>query len=477
MKRISEHILRLYAVSPPSLQNVFCSAEGLRIQFSRYGGDYSQVLDEVIARSFWSPSRVRIYQDIRIRHFLQRAVAATPYYRGGNWPNIGSWTDIRGIQDLSSLPVIQKQHVQEQANSFVNPTIPVGRCIDVHTSGTTGSGLHFKATRAAIREQWSVWFRYRSWHGISASHWCGYFGGRSVVPIEERQPPYWRINVPGRQVLFSTYHLSPESVSSYVCEMRRRRLTWLHGYPSVLSQIASLIVEQGIELGYEVKWITTGAESLLPFQRAVIRRAFGVEPREHYGMAEGVANFSECPLGRLHVDEDFSAVEFLATSDPQLFRVVGTNLSNWATPLVRYEMSDLAKISDASCPCGRPGRIVDSVDGRKEDYVVLRDGSKVGRMDHIFKDMVRIRESQIVQRQPGVMVFRIVRGEGYSIADERLLNAEVRARLGDQAEYTIEYVEKVPRTAMGKLRLVVSSIDEAILVKASPTVQSIRDAE
>ena len=129
--------------------------------------------------------------------------------------------------------------------------------------------------------------------------------------------------------------------------------------------------------------MTVGAENLLAQQAALIRQAFGVKPRQHYGMSEAVANFSECEQGRLHVDEDFAAVEFLPNPAGG-YKIIGTNLSNLATPLIRYEVGDVASLADAPCDCGRPGRVVAAVDGRKEDYVVLKNGSRLGRMDHIF---------------------------------------------------------------------------------------------
>lgn len=108
------------------------------------------------------------------------------------------------------------------------------------------------------------------------------------------------------------------------------------------------------------------------------------------------ANISQCLEGFLHVDEDFAAVEFLPAGGDQ-YRIVGTNLSNLAFPLIRYDTGDLATLTDAICECGRPGRIVEHLDGRQEDYVVTRSGAQLGRIDHIFKDMINIREAQIRQ--------------------------------------------------------------------------------
>ena len=155
---------------------------------------------------------------------------------------------------------------------------------------------------------------------------------------------------------------------------------------------------RGVDLGYHVRWVTVGGENLLKGQEEVMTRAFGIRPLQHYGLAEAVANISQCERGRLHVDEDFAAVEFLPEESGQGHRIVGCNFTNLATPLLRYDTGDVVTIDEQGCGCGRPGRVVAAIDGRREDYVELGNGARVGRMDHVFKDMTNIREAQIVYR-------------------------------------------------------------------------------
>ncbi len=249
-------------------------------------------------------------------------------------------------------------------------------------------------------------------------------------------------------------------MESYVALLRSRRPPWLHGFPSLLVLLAAYMLDRNIELGYQVRWITTGAENLLSQQADLIERAFGLRPKQHYGMAEAVANVSECECGSLHVDEDFSAVEFVPNPAGVGHRVIGTNFTNPATPLLRYDTQDIVKLSSAKCSCGRPGRVLEYIDGRAEDYLVLKNGARLGRTDHIFKDLVNVREAQIYQKNVGEMVVRVVRGSGYSQVDESMLLCEIGKRVGDQADIAIEYVEALERSESGKLRLVVSEIPE-----------------
>jgi phenylacetate-CoA ligase len=352
--------------------------------------------------------------------------------------------------------------VQAEPLRFVSDAVPTRDCLVSHTSGTTGAGLRFPVTRQFQRDQYAVWWRYRDWHGLKMDAWCAYFGGRSVVSVRQTRPPYWRYNRPGRQVLFSGYHLSPDTAALYLMEMQRLRLPWIHGYPSMISLLASFAVSQGIRLDH-ARWVTTGAENLLPYQARVIEQAFGVRPIQHYGMSEGVANISLCPEGKMHVDEDFAAVEFVP-QEVGGYAILGTNFTNSAFPLLRYEVGDVAQIpADATCACGRPGRVIGGIDGRKEDFIITKRRVRLGRLDHIFKDQVNIRESQIIQNEPGHMIVCIVRGNAFTPRDEHSLRQQIVKRVGHDVTFEFRYVPSIERTTTGKLRFVVSTVAEGAL--------------
>lgn len=447
--------LSIYSHTPVFVQNGLCSAAGYCINRKRFGGEYSAIDAAVSRRGCLSRDEVAAFRDERIAAFVRHTQESTPYYRK-LFRDVGIGPgEIRDLDDLRKIPIVRKDVVQQNPDEFRSRDYDVRKCLRVHTSGTTGAGLVFWTTREAHQEQWATWWRYRRDHGIVRGTWCGYFGGRSVVPVYQEKPPFWRVNYAERQVMFSAYHMAPDNLEAYVEELARRQLPWLHGYPSSLALIANKVLTLRSGLGYRPIWVTVGAENLTESQSEEIAAAFGVKPVQHYGMAEAVANFSECTNGCLHVDEDFSAVEFVWDAQRHVHRIVGTNLSNPAYPLIRYDAGDLARVATVQCDCGNPGRTVESLDGRAEDYLELVDGAKVGRLDHIFKDMVHIREAQFLQAVPGKAKVRVVPGEHFSDADAVQLQRELGVRFGKRCEIAIEYVSALPRTASGKLRFVV----------------------
>lgn len=447
----------LYAQLPIFLQNATVSAQGFKINRWRYGGNYDHVLADCVRRLDLDADALRAYQTSRLA-MLFRSAAETPFWKQ-RFREYG--IDANGSDpfvEIQKLPILTKGEIKAHVAQITNRSFPPRELIARHTSGTTGSGLVFTGTRLSEQETWAVWWRYRLLHGIARDSWCGYFGGRSVVPAKQTEPPFWRTNYPGRQVMFSAYHLNQETAVSYLDCLRRRKVSWLHGYPSVLSLLASFVVDRSLEPIRSVRIVTTGAESLSEAQRSQIQRAFRAKVAEHYGQAEAVANISQCEAGSLHVDEDFSLVEFEPVgTEPGRYRIIGTNWVNPAFPLFRYDTGDVATLNEhATCACGRIGRIVSQIDGRIEDYLVLPNGSKIGRLDHIFKDCINVREAQIYQGRDGKITFRIVKGDNYSTADHRQLEGEIRKRLGADVDFDMEYCAEITKTGSGKLRFVVS---------------------
>jgi phenylacetate-CoA ligase len=452
----------IYLHSPIVLQNLMCSIAGLKLVRSRYGKDYQELERAIFERENWSENRCHEYSDTQLQAIIQHAAATVPFYRKlFNMPGVNP-KDITRPDNISIIPIINKKTVQGNARDFYSDLASSLTCSMVHTSGTTGAGLVFPMTLDAERVQWATWWRYRSRFGIDRHTWYAHFYGKSIVPIWQTKPPFWRINRPGRQIFFSGYHMNSRNLPYYIEELNKRKAPWIQGYPSLLAVLASFMLESGMTLGYKPKIVTIGAETLLPQQKMLIEKAFGAACRQHYGLTETVANISECPEGRLHVDEDYSYVEFIPIGGGQ-FKIVGTTYTNYAFPLIRYDTGDVAELyeDDVKCPCGLAGRLVKKIDGRIEDYIVKPNGTKIGRMDHIFKDMVNIKECQIFQSDVNSVVFRIVRGVHYSGKDEEILIREARKRLGDDIEIKVPYVKELERTARGKLRFVISTLPQA----------------
>lgn len=126
-----------------------------------------------------------------------------------------------------------------------------------------------------------------------------------IIPVRNNKAPYWRINKPCKQIMFSSLHLSEETVSAFHKCISTKKLTWLHGYSCNLNLLAVLILKVGLPPIETVTHITTGSDNLLDSYRETIKKAFpNASIHTHYAMSECVANVSEAKDGKMYVDDD-----------------------------------------------------------------------------------------------------------------------------------------------------------------------------
>ena len=250
--------------------------------------------------------------------------------------------------------------------------------------------------------------------------------------------------------------MSDAKLPAYLQALRKLKPRWIQGRPSSLTILASYIADSGDRLDHDVEWITSASENLTDQQAKLIETAFGVRPLQHYGMAEAIGNISQHPDRELRVDEDFATIEFLDHTETTTTRIVGTNVSNLATPLIRYDSGDLALLDTESFP-----RKVKKFEGRGEDFIVLEDGQRIGAVNRIFEDSVNIKEAQIRQNFPGKITVHVVKRPEYSNDDETALLSSLRFYLGSEIDVRLKYTTMVERTPSGKVRAVISDIATA----------------
>lgn len=453
----------VYARAPVWAQHVLCSAEGLRLRALRYPPGFDALVHQAQQRLWWTPQQRAADRCARLRTMLIHAGRHVPYWRE-LFARVGFVPErVQHEDELAMLPLSDKDLVLCEGPRMWAEQVPAwaGRPVELETSGTTGAGLRLRASRAAVRQQWAVCWRHRLANGIGRGTWCAQLGGRVVVPLSQHGGPWHRINVAGRQLLLSGYHLGPSTAGEYLAQIRRREIPWIHGYPSLVVLLAQAALAERVRLP-ALRWVTLASETVTPSQRRTITEAFDLSPREHYAQTEAVANASQGADGRLRFDDDFSVVELLPASerDAATRRIVGTSLDNWHQPFIRYDTGDLVTL-DPHGDERAPGRLVLDIDGRREDYVELASGARVGRTDHVFKSLTFIREAQIRQRVPGAIIIHVVPRQEWTAAHEALLRREVALRLGADMRVEVVRDARLERTSRGKLRLVVREGDGA----------------
>jgi phenylacetate-CoA ligase len=452
---------RLYPRLPVALQNAACWYHGKREASVRFGREFDRRLRELLDSEKWSAGEIEAYQNEKLRALIRHAYDNVPYYRE-RWKALKiSPGDIKGRDDLQELPVVTKEEVRQYADKFTSATASKRQLIPRHTSGTSGKALHFFLTKDAIAFQWAVWWRQRLRFGVSPGSWHANFTGHRVVPIMQRTPPYWRWNRPMRQVLVNMQSLSPDRIASIVSFLNSQQLEFYSGYPSVIHMLALNAAEAGLTLSAPPRVVFTGAENILDFQRRDIEKFTGATLTDHYGSSEACGNASHCSEFVYHEDFEFGIMEGVerVPGDPAK-AILCTGFACDAFPFIRYEVGDAAVWPEQNvCRCGRNSRILLRIEGREDDYIVTPEGTRIMRLDYLFKDALHVKEAQVIQRRLGEIAILVAPRPGYSSKDEQDIRRDVRTWLSPTLTVQFEYVEEIPRQPNGKFRAVVSQIN------------------
>jgi phenylacetate-CoA ligase len=398
------------------------------------------------AREHWSVDRMRAYQDDRLREILSICSRHVPYYVDLFRRERLDPQRLAPRELLAQIPPLEKSEVRGNPERFRNQKTHRLLLHKAYTSGTTGASLLCWRDLDSINFENATIWRQRRWAGLGFADRRVTLRWELPVPTSRTSPPYWRYDAAQRDLIMSTYHLGPRSAPDYAAALTAFDPQVLEGYPSALALLARLFREMGIE-SFPVRAIITTAETLLDSQRDIIEDVFGATVFDHYGSAERTAKIFACEQGSYHVQPDYSIIEFVDGE------IVGTPLFNHAFPLLRYRSGDLAvPATQENCSCGRLAfPVVKEIHGRRDSYVVTPEGRVIGHLGHIYEEVEHVMEGQIVQESEDRIVLRVVRESGYRPDDEALLLKQARDLLGPAMDIQVAYVEKIPRTARGKL--------------------------
>jgi phenylacetate-CoA ligase len=250
-------------------------------------------------------------------------------------------------------------------------------------------------------------------------------------------------------------------------QLKRFRPVLIDGYAEIFNFLAHYARKRGIT-GLAPRAIMTSAQIMPPQVRDVIEKTFQTSVFDKYGSREfsGIAYECDHHQGH-HIMAESYIVEILKDGGPakpgELGEVVITDLNNYAVPLVRYRIGDLAVATDPNetCSCGRGLPRIGRVEGRAQAIVFCANGTWLPGtfFAHFFKDYdFAVRQYQVVQREKNAVVVKIVPESGWSKAAEDEIVGGLRRFMGEAMGIAVELVEQIPMVRTGKRTGVVSHL-------------------
>ncbi len=429
------------------------------------GLDVRRYEAELTPNQYLRADELRAIRDRKIRSLVAHAHSHVPFYRrlfddAGIVPEA-----IAGIADLRRVPVLTKRTILDhEADLVASPWH--GRVFQRKTSGSTGMTLHFKKEADALAMNDAVMNRCYAWYGIGVGDRQARFWG---VPVDWR--PRLRENLKDfvtNRIRISAFDLSRSTCAREYRRIRRFRPDYFYGYTSAIYAFAEICTDLGLPLAQlPLKAVICTAEKMYPHHRTALEQTFSCPVVDEYGSSENGVIAFQCKLGGLHMMSDHLAIEFVdetgaPVAEGERGRIVITDLSSYAMPLIRYDIGDVGSASGAVCGCGITLPLMEIVEGRQEDFIRTEGGTLVhaAYLCYTLKDDA-VREFKMYQKSRESLLVQIVKSPRFTEETQRALEARLRTALGDRIAIRFEYLESIPREVSGKLRYFVSEIDDA----------------
>lgn len=406
---------------------------------------------------WWKPEELEELQNKRLRALIKHAYENVPYYHDLFKRLNLKPDDIKTKEDLQKLPFLTKDTIRRNLPYLLARNIPKSELMVRYSSGSTGEPLKYYMDKESYSHGWAQTFR--CWG------WAGYRIGDPYIKITHPRNTYLKKmqDILMNCTLIPAFDINDRTIGTIVEKIVRVRPKLIRGFASSVYILAKLIEKEGLNV--HVDAVMTTGDTLLPNYRRLIESQFNSEVFDAYG-GEGTPVAYECEQhDGYHIASEGVIVEIIKDyevvhSDKEIGEVVLTNLTNYAMPLIRYRIKDLASISEDYCPCGRGLPMIKSIEGRSTDIIVTPDGRLLTA--HFFSTYLKyiegIEQYQIVQEGPNNILIKIVKNDKFTDRDLEYIETETNKRIGGEMDIEIKFVDSIPPTRSGKRRYVISKV-------------------
>jgi phenylacetate-CoA ligase len=427
------------------------------VDLARLIGNLFIKLPGLFIRPKQNSSRTESYQLDLLKRRLEEARNKVPLYKNRNLPEAH---EIKSLNDWSKLPLVTKQDLLAHDPSYrLNPSYPVDDLILSKSSGSTGQALDVYYDResfytfvlAGLR-LYMMAFYYWPWRKQTYIYTSpypfdslfGFFPMRfisTLTPIEET---------------LKQLRASPPDL--LVC------------YPS---HLRALIDQMSPEDFKKIRPIAVNVNSEMSSsaERSFFSEKLSSFVFDDYSSEELTRIASQCRHLNYHLFDDINYMEVVddqgnPVDDGTVGNLVGSNLHNRAMPLLRYMQGDRGAIRKSNCACGRSFRILEKLEGRKNDSFVLPDGRLLSSgflLDLTYEVFLHygqsVRAFCLVQETPEVWNLELVPGAQWSSEVGKKIQKDLVSKLGeDSVTLEIKIVAQVTRTASGKANPIISRV-------------------
>jgi phenylacetate-CoA ligase len=387
-----------------------------------------------------SESELNKKQSEKLKNILQHVSENSPFYKYlkiEEKNNPYSW--------LREFPVLTKKTFKENLEHILTEKDEKG-LISIMSSGSTGppSKVFFtKEELSSNRALQILWWE-----------WAGYEFGNSVLQTGVNMNRSLEKSI--KDKLLSTRYIDAmkheeKQILKELIHLQMNPKDHFVAYASSLYLFAKTALEHKI-IDIKFKSVISLGEKLLPQFREVIEKAFSCKVYDTYGASEGFLIASQCKEGNYHIMSPHVFVEILDEKGKEVKpgetgRVVITGLDNYTTPLIRYEVGDLAvKGHDMKCGCGLELPVLKEVIGRLTEFLFTPSQKyiTVQTVVRILKQFPEIDQFKVIQTGMNDFILEYVSSKSQVDIREQAIKEHFEEVFGETLNFRFDKLKTLP---------------------------------
>jgi len=437
------------------------------IGFPALGSDFASLQLAVqyqLESSQWMDrEQMQALQFRQLGPLIRHAASTVPFYR-----ELYSQHTIPKpltAQFFQQLPVARRAAVQQAGDELLCSSLPQGHEVTgwETTSGSTGRPVRIAHTRPADLLWLAFAMRDHLWHQrnftdkLGAIRW--YERGTAEPPAGYTSKNWGYIVDP----LFDSAPCVMLNIASPLEQqlewLLREKPAYLISFPSNLLALARYVEQKGLALP-AIRQIRTVGETLDSNTREYIQNVFNSRIADIYTCEEAGYLAIQCPAAdHYHVQSENVLLEIvdedgLPCEPGQPGEVLITSLNNFATPLIRYEVGDIAEFGEP-CSCGRKLPVIRKILGRKRNRLILPTGESrfpyLGEYGSIHALTGQTPDQiQWIQHSTKEIEVKIVLQRPFTSEQAGKVARQMQHNFGHPFEIRFTYLDEIPKGANGK---------------------------
>jgi len=412
----------------------------------------------------------------RVAELLRFSLDKVPYYRE-EISRLGLGVEditAKPIKTLHALPLLDKTILGYRLNDFKSDDLDKRQWYYNTSGGSTGKTARFVQDAAYHNAGQAGKMLFDAWTGYAKGMPKVVLWGSERDLLVGKDSLRTRLGCYLRnEYLLNTFRMTEADMRSFVKTINRVRPVQILAYADAAFELARFIEREGLRV-HSPKAVITSAATLYPHMRRMIEQMFSAPVFNRYGSREvgDIACQCECHHG-LHVNPYTQHIEILRAdgspcSPGEVGEVAVTLLTNFAMPIIRYRIGDMAAWAESACECGRHWPLLQEVSGRVNNIIRTSKGtysSAALMTTFYFKDIektqpfISIRQFQLLQKALDNYELKLVlQDTGAWESEKGQILAKLHSVLGANINIKIEILDEIMPSASGKHQFIWSEL-------------------